>query len=71
MRSRYVRLLEDEVARLREENRALLNSVLGTAGVAPIEMPPVHSGTVAAVRRRTWAQISTAREREAGREGRV
>ncbi len=28
--------------RLREENRALLNSVLGTAGVPPIETPPLH-----------------------------
>jgi len=34
--SRYTRGLEAEVARLRAENRALLNSILGIAGVPPI-----------------------------------
>jgi hypothetical protein len=33
---RYTRTLEAEVARLRAENRALLNSVLGIAGIPPI-----------------------------------
>jgi len=33
---RYVRALEAEVSRLRAENRALLNSILGIAGVPPI-----------------------------------
>lgn len=33
---RYTRLLEAEVTRLRAENRALLNSILGIAGVPPI-----------------------------------
>jgi len=33
---RYTRALEREVARLRAENRALLNSILGIAGVPPI-----------------------------------
>jgi hypothetical protein len=32
----YTRALEREVARLRAENRALLNSILGIAGVPPI-----------------------------------
>ena len=32
LRGRYVGLLEAEVARLRAENRALMNSLLGTAG---------------------------------------
>ena len=36
LRGRYVRVLEDEVARLRAENRALLNSLLGTVGVPPL-----------------------------------
>ena len=31
-RSRYVGMLEDENARLKAENRAFLNSLLGTAG---------------------------------------
>ncbi len=34
--SRYTRALETEVARLRAENRALLNSILGIAGVPPV-----------------------------------
>jgi len=33
---RYEQTLEAEVARLRAENRALLNSILGIAGVPPI-----------------------------------
>jgi hypothetical protein len=39
---RYTELLEREVGRLRAENRALLNSILGIAGVPPlpIEVPP-------------------------------
>jgi hypothetical protein len=35
---RYVGALEAEVARLRMENRALLNSILGIAGVPPISV---------------------------------
>jgi hypothetical protein len=34
--SRYTGQLEAEVARLRVENRALLNSILGIAGVPPV-----------------------------------
>ena len=30
-------MLEEEVARLRMENRALMNSLLGTAGFPPVE----------------------------------
>ncbi len=78
LRGRYVRALEDEmtrmraeIARLREENRALLNSVLGTAGVAPIETPAQHPANVPAVRRRSWSQIATTREIEAVREARA
>ena len=75
MRSRYVRELEAEIAReraeierLRTENRAMLNSLLGTAGVPPIETPPAHPAQIAPIRRRTWSQIAAAREIEAGRE---
>ncbi|MGH9736013.1 MAG: hypothetical protein ACRD8A_15655 [Candidatus Acidiferrales bacterium] len=35
---RYTRSLEAEIARLRAENRALLNSILGIAGVPPISV---------------------------------
>ena len=73
VRSRYVRMIEEELAmaraeveRLREENRALLNSLLGTAGVPPIEVPRVLASTPA-VRRRSWLQIATVREIEAAR----
>lgn len=38
--TRYTRLLEREVARLRAENRALLNSILGVAGVPPLPAEP-------------------------------
>jgi hypothetical protein len=38
--TRYTRGLEAEVARLRAENRALLNSILGIAGVPPITVIP-------------------------------
>ena len=75
MRSRYVRLLEAEIAReraeierLRTENRAMLNSLLGTAGVAPIEAPLPHPAQIAPIRRRSWSQIAAAREIAAGRE---
>jgi hypothetical protein len=46
----YTRALERDVARLRAENRALLNSILGIAGVPPIVVAadevagPVASG---------------------------
>src|SRR5271156_6451294 len=41
--TRYPRALEAEIVRLRAENRALLNSILGMAGVPPITVaaPPV------------------------------
>jgi hypothetical protein len=78
LRGRYVCALEEEIAlgraevtRLREENRALLNSVLGTAGVPPIETPALHPVNVPAVRRRSWSQIATTREIEAAREARA
>jgi len=78
MRSRYVRELEAEIAReraeierLRTENRAMLNSLLGTAGVAPIEAPLPHPAQIAPIRRRSWSQIAAAREIAAGREAMV
>lgn len=37
--TRYTRMLEADVERLRAENRALLNSILGIAGVPPISVP--------------------------------
>lgn len=61
MAARYARALEAEVARqgteihrLRAENRALLNSILGIAGIPPVlvtgDAPPVSSlGTLSTV----------------------
>lgn len=78
MRSRYVRLLEEQLAReraeierLRAENRALLNSLLSTAGAPPIEAPPAHPAQIAPIRRRSWMQIAMTREIEAAREARA
>ena len=68
-RSRYVSLLEEEVARLRAENRALLNSLLGTAGFAPVEFTDGVKPFVAPrIRKRSWQQIQRLREDEATRQ---
>jgi hypothetical protein len=69
-RGRYVLLLEEEVSRLRSENRALVNSLLGTAGFPPISPEEdARRGLVglSPVRRRTWTQIARERELAAGR----
>ncbi len=75
-RSRYVLLLEEELARLRRaeetlraENRALINSLLGTAGIPPIEPdePARKLPVPPAVRRRSWFQIQAQREMAASR----
>jgi hypothetical protein len=69
-RSRYVQMLEQEVVRLRAENRALVNSLLGTAGFPPINLDDdLRHGASAMtpVRRRTWTQIARERELAAGK----
>jgi hypothetical protein len=60
----YVRTLEEEVARLRAENRALLNSLLGTAGIPPLEIPggPATRPAAMPTRRRSWPQIAQSLE---------
>ena len=66
LRSKYVRLLEGEVTRLRAENRALTNSLLGTAGFPPLEYPEAPKvAELARTRRRSWHQIQTWREQSA------
>ena len=70
LRGRYVLLLEEETARLRADNRALVNSLLGTAGFPPISPEDdLRRGAVGLtpVRRRTWTQIAREREFAAGR----
>lgn len=82
---RYVRLIEvelmrardevsrerGEIARLRLENRALLNSLLGTAGVPPVEDPRPVPPPIAPIRRRSWPQVAAARESHAAAQTRA
>jgi hypothetical protein len=65
--SKYVGLLEAEVARLRAENRALTNSLLGTAGFPPVDYSePAKPQPLPRLRKRSWHQIQAWREAEAG-----
>jgi hypothetical protein len=74
-RARYVRLLEEEVERerteserLRAENRALMNSLLGTAGFPPVEFPEAPKPQpLPRLRKRSWHQLQAWREAGAGR----
>ena len=71
--TKYVALLEDEIARertanerLRTENRALLNSLLGTAGFPPVEFPEAPKPQpLPRLRKRSWHQLQAWREAEA------
>jgi hypothetical protein len=69
LRGRYVRLLEEEVARLRAENRALVNSLLGTAGFPPVDFPEANPQAqgLPRLRKRSWHQIQAWREAQAWR----
>ena len=66
-------VMREEVAALRAENRALVNSLLGTAGIPPIEPAgAAQSGSAGptgpATRRRSWSQIALTREIDATRK---
>jgi hypothetical protein len=67
--NRYVGLLEGEVERLRAENRALTNSLLGTVGLPPVDYPATSSQLreIPRTRKRSWHQIQAWRESEASR----
>ena len=68
LQSKYVRLLEEEVSRLRAENRALMNSLLGTAGFPPVEFPEAPKPQpLPRLRKRSWHQVQAWREADAGR----
>ena len=69
VQGRYVGLLEGEVTRLRAENRALMNSLLGTAGFPPVEFPEVPKPQpLPRLRKRSWHQLQAWREGGANRE---
>jgi hypothetical protein len=69
IRGRYVRLLEEEVSRLRAENRALMNSLLGTAGFPPVEFPEATKPQpLPRLRKRSWHQIQAWREADAEKQ---
>ena len=63
VQTRYVGLLEEEVLRLRAENRALMNSLLGTAGFPPVEFPEAPKPqSLPRLRKRSWHQIQAWKE---------
>lgn len=74
-KSKYTRLLEEEIARerveserLRAENRALMNSLLGTAGFPPVEFPEAPKPQpLSRLRKRSWHQMQAWRQADAGR----
>lgn len=69
-RGNYIRALEEESARLRAENRALLNSLLGTAGIPPLDPQTRPAGPMnMPTRRRSWPQIAAEREVAAATRG--
>lgn len=69
LRSKYVVLLEAEVARLRAENRALMNSLLGTAGIAPVDFPEAPKPQpLPRLRKRSWHQLQAWRENAAAQD---
>ena len=69
LQTRYVGLLEADVARLRAENRALMNSLLGTAGFPPVEFPEAPKPQpLPRLRKRSWHQLQAWRETGASRD---
>jgi len=69
LQTKYVGLLEGEVVRLRAENRALTNSLLGTAGFPPVDYPEAPKPQpLPRLRKRSWHQMQAWRESGAARE---
>jgi hypothetical protein len=60
-KSAYVRMLEEENLRLRIENRAFLNSLLGTVGHPPLGADE-PGRPVSIPRKRSWPQLLRSRE---------
>lgn len=69
LQTKYVEMLEADVARLRAENRALMNSLLGTAGFPPVEFPETSKPQpLPRLRKRSWHQLQAWRESGAARD---
>jgi len=66
-RTHYVGMIESELVRLRAENRALTNSLLGTAGFPPVDYPAeaLKPAALPRLRKRSWPQLQARRESEA------
>lgn len=62
LKSAYLKLLEDEVARLREENRQLVNSILNSHGMAGVDAPRSQK-TFEPIKRKSWTDIKRKFER--------
>src|SRR5260370_42499499 len=66
--SRYIGLLEADVAGLRAETRALMNPLLGRGGFPPVEFPEVPKPQpLPRLRKRSWHQLQAWRETESTR----
>jgi len=72
LKSRFVLMLEEENVRLRAENRAFLNSLLGRAGFPPVEFGDAAPPAIAPrLRRRSWHQIQAMKQGEAQRAAEI
>ena len=65
-KSAYLRLLESEVVRLREENRQLVNSLLVSHGMPGISAPTLPQD-MRPVKRQNWSDYKRKMERLAAR----
>ena len=63
---RAVDLLESQVDELRRDNRALMNSLLGTVGVAPLDVPE-RLKEIPRLHRRSWHQLQMKRTMDSAR----
>jgi hypothetical protein len=61
---RYTLFLEDENARLREENRAMINSLLGVAGHQPVDFTKADAVPKSRPRNLSQHQLQAQTERE-------